>query len=512
MFIDGTFMLKLIRRIFATVTAVGLTLLLLDISGALAGWSWLAKLQFLPALLSLNLVVVALLVGLTLLFGRIYCSVICPLGVLQDLIAHVGRTGRRNPYSYSRAHNIVRYVVLAVFVAAMAAGIGSIPALLAPYSSYARMVTMLLQPLYTMANNGLATVAEGMGSYAFREHEVWMRGLPTFVVALSTLLVIGVLAWRDGRTYCNTICPVGTVLGQLARAAWLKVWFDAEKCKKCGACSRNCKASCLDFKEGKVDYSRCVVCGNCLEKCNFGALHYGHPEKKTTTQKLETNTEGQTVKKEAKGNPDMGRRTFLTGIGAAMATAGMAQTIKKVDGGLTVIEDKREPARSTRIVPPGARSLRNFASRCTGCQLCVSKCPNGVLRPSGDLLTMMQPVMSYERGYCRPECTACSEVCPTGAIVRIDRAEKSSIQIGHAVWRKEGCVVLTDSVECGNCARHCPTGAISMVDFERMDGSKTKIPAVDEAKCIGCGECEYLCPARPLAAIYVEGHEMHRFI
>ena len=153
-----------------------------------------------------------------------------------------------------------------------------------------------------------------------------------------------------------------------------------------------------------------------------------------------------------------------------------------------------------------------MAQRCTACQLCVSVCPNGVLRPSTDLMTLMQPEMSYERGYCRPECTKCSEVCPAGAIQRIDRAEKSSIQIGHAVWIRDNCMPLTDGVECGNCARHCPTGAIQMVSSVPGDALSVKIPVVDAERCIGCGACENLCPSRPFSAIYVEGHERHRTV
>lgn len=124
----------------------------------------------------------------------------------------------------------------------------------------------------------------------------------------------------------------------------------------------------------------------------------------------------------------------------------------------------------------------------------------------------MQPEMSYERGYCRPECTKCSEVCPAGAIRPITREEKTGIQIGHAVWVKANCVVLTDGVSCGNCARHCPSGAIQMVPSDPNDENSLKIPVVNTERCIGCGACENLCPARPFSAIYVEGHERHRNI
>ena len=181
----------------------------------------------------------------------------------------------------------------------------------------------------------------------------------------------------------------------------------------------------------------------------------------------------------------------------------------KVDGGLAVIQKKKIPHRSTRIVPAGSGSIRNFENHCTACQLCVSVCPNQVLRPSAGIMTLMQPEMSYERGYCRPECTRCSDVCPAGAILPVSAEEKSSTRIGHAVWVRENCVPLTDGVKCGNCARHCPSGAIMMVPSDASDPGSPEIPVINTEKCIGCGACEYLCPARPFSAIYVEGHQMH---
>ena len=207
---------------------------------------------------------------------------------------------------------------------------------------------------------------------------------------------------------------------------------------------------------------------------------------------------------------DSARRSFLLATALA-ATAAMAQKKEKLtDGGLAELEDKVAPERQTPLTPPGSLSFQHFAQRCTGCQLCVSECPNGVLRPSTDLLHLMLPVMSYERGYCRPECTRCSEVCPAGAIVPFDKPEKSAIHIGHAVWIKKNCVPLTDGVECGNCARHCPTGAIEMVMLNEDDEESPMVPAVNEEACIGCGACEYVCPSRPFSAIVVEGNEVHR--
>ena len=487
-------MLRRIRTILAAVFFTLITLLFLDFTGTLhCCLSWMAKVQFLPAVMALNFVVVGALVVLTLVFGRIYCSVICPLGVFQDLLARLRR--KKNKYSYSKEVRWLRYSMLIVFVVAGVAGIGSLFQLLAPYSSYGRIATMIFQPVWKAANNLLAMVAEHYESYAFYGVDTWMRSLPVFIIAAVTLVVLFVLAWLGGRTYCNTICPVGTILSFFARFSWMKIRFDEEKCKNCSLCSKNCKAACIDFKSHTVDYSRCVVCGNCIDSCKFGALKYSGPFVKT-----------------GKASVDGSKRSFLI-ASALVSTAAMAQKKEKLmDGGLADIEDKVAPERQTPLTPPGSLSFQNLSTRCTGCQLCVSECPNQVLRPSSDLLHLMQPTMSYEHGYCRPECTRCSDVCPAGAIKPVDKDEKTSIQIGHAVWIKKNCVVLTDEVECGNCARHCPSGAIEMVPMEADNEESPKIPAINEAACIGCGACEYVCPSRPFSAIYVEGHEVHRKI
>ena len=488
-------MLKKIRTILAAVFFVLITLLFLDFTGTLHQWlSWMAKIQFLPAVMALNVVVVVALIALTLVFGRIYCSIICPLGVFQDILARLRR--KKNKYSYSKEVKWLRYPMLVVFVLAGVAGVGSLFQLLAPYSAYGRIATMIFQPIWKLGNNLLAMLAERMDSYTFYSIDTWMRSLPVLIIAVLTLVVLVVLAWRGGRTYCNTICPVGTILSFFARFSWLKIHFDEDKCKNCSLCSKNCKAACIDFKTHTVDYSRCVACGNCIESCKFGALRYIHKS-------------GKSGKAES---VDASKRSFLL-ASALVSTAALAQKKEKLmDGGLAELEDKVAPERQTPLTPPGSLSFKNLSTRCTGCQLCVSECPNQVLRPSGDLMHLMQPTMSYEHGYCRPECTRCSEVCPSGAIKKIDQDEKTSIQIGHAVWIKKNCVVLTDEVECGNCARHCPSGAIEMVQLDPNDEESPMVPAINEAACIGCGACEYVCPSRPFSAIFVEGHEVHRKI
>jgi polyferredoxin len=225
-----------------------------------AWFGWLANIQFWPAILALNFAVVAVLVVLTVLLGRIYCSVICPLGVFQDIISWFAGKRKRNRFSYTPAISWLRYGVLALFIIAFFAGIGSLVSLLAPYSSYGRIASNLLAPIYQWGNNLLAYFAEKMNSYAFYSTEIWIKGIPTFVVAVLTFVVIVVLAWRGGRTYCNTICPVGTVLGFISKFSLFKIRIDINKCNACGLCAKNCKASCIDSKNHAIDYSRCVAC------------------------------------------------------------------------------------------------------------------------------------------------------------------------------------------------------------------------------------------------------------
>jgi ferredoxin len=337
-------------------------------------------------------------------------------------------------------------------------------------------VVVLSTPVYFYCMNAqLKTVidrAERANSYTFYSIEIWIKGWITFGVAAITLIIVGILAWRHGRTYCNTICPVGTFLGFLSKFSLFRLTFNEEKCTKCKACERGCKSSCIDVKSMNIDHSRCVSCFNCINRCKFGAMNYApvkigkkkEAESTQNTLNIENNTEG------------LSRRNVLSVLGM-MAIAGTVKAQQlHVDGGLAEIEDKKIPDRKIPVVPPGALSAQNMKSKCTACQLCVSACPNSVLRPSNKLATFMQPEMSFERGYCRPECVECSQICPTSAIKPITTADKSALAIGYAVWIKENCVVNRDEVQCNNCEHHCPTGAITMISRDTGYSDSLKIP------------------------------------
>ena len=591
-------MLRKIRITLAAICFVAITLLFLDFTGTLHLWfGWLAKIQFLPAVLALNFVVIAILLVLTLLFGRIYCSVICPLGIFQDCVSNLSsrRKGKKARFSYSKEIKWLRYGVLVLFVIALVAGLNALVALLAPYSAYGRMVQSLLAPVWQWGNNLLAWIAERQDSYAFVTKDVWLKSLPTLIVAAVTFVVVVVLAWRNGRTYCNTICPVGTTLSFFSRFAMFRPVIDKSKCKSCHACERKCKAACIDVDNHKIDYSRCVDCFDCIDSCRLGALKYRFawgrgvgsgstgaktPQNAPVGSKMTSDgsKNGQNRSSAAptpvaepvvrqgsptvscirstchkvaepvvrQGSPtaevtdngkgvstidatspvaepveatDKGRRAFLVG-GAAVIGGSLLSSIpmraeeeeikdKKRDGGFAEVLPKKAPNRKTPVTPFGSESVEKFYKHCTACQLCVTVCPNNVLRPSSRLEHLMQPEMSFEKGYCRPECVKCSEVCPAGAILKITPEEKTEWKVGTAGVDYDLCVVNRDGVSCGNCAHHCPVGAIRMVRKNPDDEKSPRIPSVNEEKCIGCGACENLCPSRPISAITVNGYSVH---
>ena len=525
----GMIPLKIVRILLATLMFAAITLLFLDFTGILHHWlGWIAQLQFLPALLALNISIIIVLLLMTAIFGRIYCSVICPLGIMQDIIAWFSTRSikKRNKYHFTKAKNILRYMLLGLFAGLMIVGVHSIAILIAPYSAYGRIAQNLLSPIYNAGNNVLAYFAEQIDSYAFYPAEIWIRSIPTFIIALITFIVIAILAYKGGRTWCNTVCPVGTLLGLISKYAIFKPVIDKDKCIKCHVCEKRCKAACIDSDQQTIDASRCVICMNCIDNCRHRAIQYKFSWGKKSAQHAETRRpvhENQS-KPQTDTGPDTSeetgadsiataRRGFLLSL-PALAVSSVARAEDKLtDGGMAELKPRQRPDRGDfALKPAGARSFRNFSTRCTACQLCVASCPNGVLRPSTALSHLMQPEMDFDKGFCRPECTRCAQVCPTGAIQPIIPSDKSSIQIGHAVWVKSLCLPVADGTQCGNCARHCPNGAIEMIEIDSPKQEKIKVPSVDTERCIGCGACEYVCPVRPISAIHIVGHEVHKEI
>lgn len=501
-----------------------ITFLFVDTSGwAASNLDILARMQFIPALLALNVIIFCALIVATLIFGRVYCSVICPLGIYQDVAARfrklfAGRKRRRvGVYKYKKPWTRTRLIIAGCFILILLLGLlnvmaVSLGALIEPYSAFGRMVTALVSPVWDAGNNTLAAYYAEADTYAVMPVN---RSVPAvlFVIALITFVVVTVFAVRTGRGYCNTICPVGTLLGYLSKFSWLKIRIDADKCTSCGLCARHCKSSCIDFKNHAVDYTRCVDCFDCLGSCHTGALKFSAPVKPKAadveTKKADVPDSGTS----------QGRRMFMASIstltGAIIAHSARNVIEKTTDGGLTPLKERPSVKRDIKLLPPGVVSQARLNAHCVGCQLCIQACPDGLLTMSTDFATLMQPTIDYTDDYCKPWCSACSNVCPAGVFTPLDEAMKTSWKVGTAKVNLKECISATGTDSCGNCARHCPAGAITMSDST----PDKPIPVVNEAVCIGCGACEVHCPVGTVAdmesdrpAIHVEGVSYQRTI
>lgn len=486
-------MLKKTRVIVAVVMLAVITFYFLDFAGVLPQrFPNLARIQFVPALLAGSFGIFLLLLLVTALFGRIYCSVICPLGMFQDFVAWLSRRmNKKKRYSFGREKKILRYAVVAfVCVAFFMDGTFAV-SLLDPYSAFGRMMVNVFRPVYMGINNLLADGLNHFDNYTLYHTDIFVLSLFSLMIGLLTFAVVTVLSYRHGRTYCNTVCPVGTVLGLVSRWSVWKVRIDSQACVSCGVCEKRCKSACIDSKSKVIDQSRCVACYNCLASCRKNALSYRPVWKEK--------------KKEAVG-ADASKRQFM----ASLAVTALAVVPEKaLAKGIAAMESHLSYDKEHPLSPPGSVSAEHLSKHCTACHLCVTKCPSKVLKPAFmeyGFGGMMQPMMDFEHGFCNFDCTVCADVCPNGALLRLTKEEKHTLQVGRVVFVKENCIVHTNETSCGACSEHCPTQAVSMQPYK----NGLTIPVVNPDICVGCGGCEYVCPVRPFRAIYIEGNPVHQ--
>jgi ferredoxin len=491
-------MLKKLRIAISVVIFILFTFYFLDFAAILPPHLHvLMHIQFIPALLLGNIVVILFLILITLLFGRIYCSVICPMGIFQDIVSRISQTGNRKKkqykYTYRKSKPILRWSVTGVIILLFCLGYTLALGTIDPYSAYGRMVVHLFKPLYLMGNNLLAVIFNAFGNYTFYKVEINMLSLYAFVTGITTFVIISVLAWKYGRLYCNTICPAGTVLGFISRFSLFKVRMHADKCNHCGLCMKGCKSSCIDSKSGSIDYSRCVGCFDCIDICHRKCRSFAIPIKKT-----------ETTKDNQVGIDERKRQFLLSGLATTIAIP-----VTWAQGKERLINRGKGMNRETAISPPGAISAEHLLRHCTSCHLCVAKCPSNVLKPAWmeyGIGGIMQPIMYFEKGFCNFDCTVCANICPNGALKPMSVEEKHLTQVGRVVFDETVCIVHTEGTNCGACSEHCPTQAVKMIPYK--DG--LTIPFIDPDICIGCGGCEFICPTRPYRAIHIEGNKVQQ--
>ena len=436
-----------------------------------------ACVQFVPALLRVvhgcwpALAVLAVLLVLTLLFGRVYCSWVCPLGILQDLVVHLRPSAKLGRYMPN--HWVVRLVFGTLAFGALACGSVAVLAWLDPYTIVARAATAFLDPVAEM----IAGQPDDLSRYA-----PWL-----WMLAAASLLLPLVMAFFRGRLYCNTICPVGALLGLLSRFALRTPKLRMDSCAHCGSCTRACKSNCIDIRNGRIDATRCVACYDCLSVCRTGSLSL-KAQRPATPHPVRAAAAGQGE------NPTISRRAFL-GIGA-FGAATLTLPTRAQEPWETAQEEAEAdnpaaPGSNTAAaaIPPGGRNVELFLSRCTGCGLCIANCPTHVLRPAylaHGAGGFMKPYMNLAAHACEDSCNICSNICPEGALVPLPLEEKQRTQIALASFNQANCNVWNNGEPCGKCAQACPTGA--------MQTDTLLIPFISAEKCRGCRRCVKVCP------------------
>ncbi len=495
--------LRRFRIVLALLVLVLITLTFVAIGGGINGGvakisHGLLHAQFVPAMLGAvagSFGILIVLVLLTLLFGRVYCSFLCPAGIFQDVVttvANLFKSKKARRYTYVKPHHWLRYSILTITIAVFILGSSALLLWFDPYSNYGRMADNLFRPAVIATNNlGAEFFSDTFYHVSFRTFSIG-----SIVAATIFLVVITIMSTLRGRLYCNTICPVGSLLGLISNYSIFKIKINKTACTHCRMCEIACKSQCIDSKNESVDASRCVQCYNCTTACKFNAIGitfaYAKKEKEAATNAPLGDGEASR------------RRVFITSAGllgaAAIAHAFTPKLRKKL----------MPAALSTKaIAPPGAYSIDNLKQHCTACHACVAKCPSQVIRPAlGEygLDGLLMPVLDYSLSFCNYECTECSNVCPNGALRPLSKEEKVVTQIGKAKFRAKNCIVILDETDCGACDEHCPTKAIKMVPTK----NGLFIPKINKDLCIGCGGCEYICPGRPGKAIFVETNAEHQ--
>jgi len=485
--------------------------LFVRIDPLVAGASMLAS----RALIS-KMWVALILVGVTILLGRVFCGWICPLGTTLDasdkvFFRGIGRSAAIGLYR-------LKYYVLAGLLVTALFSMQAVY-LLDPLSLFARTVVIgFLAPIqmalrwlaaifyvFSQSEHGSAASAgmwlsDRMASWQFVSGEqlYFRQGL----LVLAVFVAIVGLNSLSRRFWCRNLCPLGALLGLLSFVPVLKRVVGRD-CTDCARCIQDCKMGAIHDNPRLTRTTECIECFNCVQVCADDAVSFKfrpRPELRRETAL------------------DLSRRRILQGAGVGLAFAAMG----KIDPGR-----KRALGASSQVKlssqdlirPPGSLPEEEFVNRCVRCGSCMKVCPTNGLQPAiyeAGIEGFWTPILVSRIGCCTENCNACGEICPSQAIEPFTIEEKKHIFIGTAVIERDQCIAWYADRKCLVCDEYCSYKAI---EWKTVDGfpagrdpdSRDKRPFVNEKKCVGCGICEYACPIQPVAAIrvYSRGDKRH---
>jgi len=452
---------------------------------------------FAGTLISARTVVAALLpavliLGLTFVMGRFFCSYICPMGTTIDITDRLVCSGERGKIRTSPEWlpllRIVKYLVLFFILGSALMGI-SLVFLASPLSLITRLYGLVIFPVFELLGDIGLNIIRGAGDllgitiFPYASIHVPRYDLQWLIVG-SFIIIFGCAVFSP-RFWCRYICPAGALFALCAKRPLLRRVVD-EKCIRCGLCQSECPMGAIPEDPLETTYSECIACLKCVKVCPVDAVGFMYSGKESVNN-------GYGFSKDR-------RKLIYAGIfGAATALISMT--------GLRRLNNTGDPGQivpPSLIRPPGAVPEADFLARCIRCGECMKVCPTNTLQPIGlvaGFTALASPVITPQIGPCEPLCNICGQVCPTGAIRALSASEKIWARVGTAYIVKHKCLAWEFDRECLICDEVCPFDAISL---KRVEGLNVAVPFVDEDRCNGCGFCEYYCPVISQKAIVVE--------
>jgi len=379
--------LKKFRVVFAILAIILISSIFLDIYDFIPSViaKHIAITQFVPSLLSFihTLSPVYLLfifiILVSLFSGRSYCSFLCPLGIYQDIMSRISSIlNIKKKYSFSKENKFLRYSILCLTLISFPIAGTLLILWLDPFSLYGKFSSSIVTPGLLRINNIIASLLLKFNIYSIHSIDIKHANLIIIIIVALIMFFISLAAILKGRLYCNSICPVGTLLGLISKVSFFKISIYKDECIHCGKCESICKSSCIKHDDNYVDFSRCVSCFNCIDVCQNSSIKF-RKQYFISEAKHDKKDQPDMVYNE---NGKIGRKSFITGLLFFPTILFGQKSDNKQVLYIQDISKQKHYKKKVFISPPGSISIDNFNKNCTACYLCVTRCPSSVLQPA----------------------------------------------------------------------------------------------------------------------------------